>query len=383
MKICPNCLHEARDDDQFCSKCGTPLVSQSSENEAVDFTKPDSEPLERPAKMPDLPGQSESEQSIPPHLQNEKEESGQPNDKTQVPPAFDKASELHKESVSNMKTGFKEGWNNLLHPQPGQKKEQTYRLLLILFALITIIGLCMPFTWYGFPEVQVVNFALIGSVSGALILIAKLIECGFIILNRKSAVLACDVIASAILLIKSLFTFFVGSVISSVVQYEYYGYFNRYDLMESIHLTHAGSGFWVLILAAIVSFVVAMVYVLKTDCRQTTASRPKTDLPQTPDSSKPVQNQPVDIPANLETPKPETTPQSETPAVPKPETVPEVILQTPETEVIPSGTQESSSQAEAVSQAAEAVKESKSSENAASESTEPKENPSDSNSEAD
>ena len=377
MKICPNCLHEARDDDQFCSKCGTPLVSQSSENEAVDFTKPDSEPVERSYKMLDLPGQSESEQSIPPRPQNEKEESGQPNDKTQVPPAFDKASELHKESVSNMKTGFKEGWNNLLHPQPGQKKEHTYRLLLLLFALITIIGLCMPFSWYGFRGVKVVNFALIGSVSGALILIAKLIECGFIILNRKSAVLACDVIAGAILLIKSIFTFFVGSVVSSVIQYEYYGYFDRHDLMESIHLTHPGSGFWVLILAAIVSFVVAMVYVLKTGHSQTTTSNPTTDLPKTPDSSKSVPKQSVIVPEKPEQPKPEAAnPQPETPAVPKPETAPEVISQTPEAETAPSETEAAPSTSEEIS--------SQTTEDAASsESPDEKENPSDSTSEAD
>ena len=378
MKVCPNCLHEAKDDDQFCSRCGTPLAGPSSENEAVDFTKPDSESLQPPYSMPDLPGQSESEQAIPPHPHNENERSHQSSDKIQVPPVFNKTSELHKESVSNMKTGFKEGWNNLLHPEPGQKKEQTYRLLLLLFALITIIGLCMPFTWYGFRGVQAVNFALIGSVSGALILIAKLIECGFIILNRKSAVLACDVIASAILLIKSVFTFFVGSVISSVIQYEYYGYFDSYDLMESIHLTHPASGFWVLVLAAIVSFVVAMVYVLKTGRSQTTASRPKTDLPKTPDFSKPVQAQPVQIPTKPETPKSETEPQFEKPAVPKPETVPEVIVQTSETEVVPSSTQEAFSQEEAASESEDTVKESES-----TESTEPEENSSDSKSEAD
>lgn len=39
MKYCPHCGHEHPDNDQYCSKCGSPLVYKQVENKPVQQTR--------------------------------------------------------------------------------------------------------------------------------------------------------------------------------------------------------------------------------------------------------------------------------------------------------------------------------------------------------
>lgn len=270
MKKCPNCNQEVNDDDRFCAKCGTKL---NVDNEPVDFTKPEPDlnpdPAARPQSMPDLPG-SQPDAKTPPHFENPK---------AKTPPIPNDYIKLQEQSTKNMKAGFEAGWKSLLHPAPDQKQEQTYRLLLLLFALITIIGLFMPFTTYGMMGVKFVRLSLIGSVSGVLILILKLLECGFVVLNRKNTVLVFDVLSAAVLGFKCLGEFMIRNMIQIGQEAAMSQHMDPFIAKQMWNLHRPGSGFWVLILAAIVSFVIALVYVLKTD-KKKKATAPEEPKPQ-------------------------------------------------------------------------------------------------------
>ncbi len=297
MRKCPNCNQEVKDEDRFCAKCGTRL---NGDNEPVDFTEPapslNPDPAAGPKSMPDLPG-SQQDGKTPPHLETSE---------AKIPPIPNDYIKLQEQSTENMKKGFKEGWKSLLYPAPEQKKEQMYRLLLLLFALITIIGLFMPFTTYGIIGVKIVRVALMGSVSGILILILKLLECGFIVLNRKNAVLVFDVLSAAVLGLKCLSEFIIRNIIQISQEAVMSQHMDPYLGRQMWNLHHPGSGFWVLVLAAIVSFVIALVYALKTNQKKKAAQPEalKPDAPKPhPEPVVPIQPDPKPAPA-----QPDSTP---------------------------------------------------------------------------